>query len=92
MAHRSLLQAIKEHYESIFMRTLTQFCAVVVECTLHFLSLSLSAVLPKEASWESGDAVRSRRAKFDRNVAAAGRPAVWDSADFTLQILQKIQF
>lgn len=39
MAHRSLLRAIKEHYESIFMRTLTQFCAVVVERTFHFLSL-----------------------------------------------------
>lgn len=31
MVHRSLLQAIKEHYESIFLHTLTEFCAIVVE-------------------------------------------------------------
>lgn len=69
IVHRSSLRAIKEHYERIFMRTLTQLCAVVVECTFHLLPLS--AVLPIEASWESGDAVRSRRAKSDRNVATA---------------------
>ncbi|KAI9542892.1 hypothetical protein NQZ68_016196 [Dissostichus eleginoides] len=38
-------------------------------------------ILPREASWESGDAVSSRRAKFDRTVAAAGRPALGDSAE-----------
>lgn len=39
MVHSSLLRAIKEHYEKIFMQALTQFCAVVVECTCHLLSL-----------------------------------------------------
>ena len=29
MVHSSLLQAIKEHYEKIFMRALTQFWVVV---------------------------------------------------------------
>lgn len=72
MVHSSLLQAIEEHYWSIFMHTLTQ-------CKFHLLSFS--AVLPREASWESGDAVSSRRATFDRNVAAAGRPALGDSAE-----------